>query len=82
MTDKIVSQWLSQTDHAGGNETSLMLYYRPDLVDLSQLPQDRSIPTRGLEGDDARDATAQRGKEYFEASLEMVRQMFAEAGLL
>jgi creatinine amidohydrolase/Fe(II)-dependent formamide hydrolase-like protein len=59
-----------------------MLHLRPDLVDLSQLPQARSTWPQGVGGEDPRDATATYGQECFQKSLELVRQMFAKAGLL
>ena len=66
----------------GANETSLVMHYRPELVDLTQLPQARSAWPQGVGGEDPRDATAAYGKECFQASLELVRQLFAKAGLL
>jgi creatinine amidohydrolase len=82
VTREIARQWKSQMDHAARNETSLMLHLRPDLVDLSQLPQERSTWPQGVAGQDPRDATAAYGKECFEQSVELVRRMFAQAGLL
>ena len=69
-------------DHAARNETSLMMHFRPDVVDLSQLPPSRSTWPQGVAGEDPRDATAAYGRECFQKSVELVRQMFAEAGLL
>jgi creatinine amidohydrolase/Fe(II)-dependent formamide hydrolase-like protein len=69
-------------DHAARNETSLVMHFRPDLVDLSQLPQSRSTWPQGVGGEDPRDATASYGKECLEQSVELVRQVFAKAGLL
>ncbi len=81
VTKEIVG-WRSQVDHAARNETSLMMHLKPDLVDLSQLPQSRSTWPQGVGGEDPRDATAAYGKECLAKSIELVRQMFAEAGLL
>ncbi len=54
-------------DHAGAYETSLMLYLRPELVDLSQLPTEGDIigarEVYGVSGEDPRGATAERGTE-------------------
>ena len=69
-------------DHAARNETSLIMHYRPELVDLPQLPQSRSTWPQGVAGEDPRDATAEYGRECFQKSVELVRQMFAKAGLL
>jgi len=82
VTRDIARQWKSQMDHAARNETSLMMQLRPGLVDLSQLPPSRSTWPQGVAGEDPRDATAAYGKECFEKSVELVRQMFAQAGLL
>jgi len=82
VTKEISRQWRSQVDHAARNETSLMMHLRPDLVDLSQLPPSRSTWPQGVGGEDPRDATAAHGKECLQKSLELVRSMFAKAGLL
>ena len=36
VTSNVLARWKSQVDHAARNETSLMLHYRPDLVDMSR----------------------------------------------
>ena len=82
VTREIGRQWKSQMDHAARNETSLMMHFRPDVVDLSRLPSSRSTWPQGVAGEDPRDATAAYGKECLEKSVELVRQMFAQAGLL
>jgi hypothetical protein len=41
-------------DHAAAWETSLMMVLRPDLVDLSVLPKDTSVPLIGVHGRDPR----------------------------
>jgi creatinine amidohydrolase len=82
VTKEIARQWKSQVDHAARNETSLMMHLRPDLVDLSQLPSSRSTWPQGVGGEDPRDASAAYGKECLQNSVELVRQAFAEAGLL
>jgi creatinine amidohydrolase len=81
VTREIGRQWKSQVDHAARNETSLMMHLRPELVDLSQLSPARSTWPQGVAGEDPRDATAAYGQECLEKSMELVRQMFAEAGL-
>lgn len=82
VTKEISSQWRSQVDHAGRNETSLMMHYRPELVDLSQLPKDRADRPLGVGGEDPRDATAAYGQKCMEESIELIRQLFQKAGLL
>jgi creatinine amidohydrolase len=82
VTKDIAGRWKSQVDHAARNETSLMMHLRPNLVDLSQLPASRATWPQGVAGADPRDASAAYGKECLEKSVDLVRQMFAEAGLL
>ncbi len=82
VTKEIAAQWKSQVDHAGRNETSLVMHLRPQLVDLSQLPADRAVHPVGVGGEDPRDATAQYGRECLERSIELVRQMFVKGGIL
>ena len=76
----IEGEWRSQVDHAGKNETSLMLAHYPALVDLGQLPPDRSVWPQGVAGDDPRDATAQHGEECIAASLALIAAALGESG--
>ena len=82
VTKQIGGAWRSQMDHAGKNETSLMMHYRPKLVDLSQLPESRDVWPQGVGGADPRDATAAQGEIWMEESIEVVRKLFADAGLI
>ncbi|MFM1550605.1 MAG: creatininase family protein [Lentisphaeria bacterium] len=82
VTKEIVEKgWLSQVDHAGRNETSLMLNFRSDLVDLSQLSEDRSEWPQGVGGEDPRDASSAYGKECIESSLLLFEQMLIEKNI-
>ncbi len=64
--DYLPASWVEVRggDHAGYNETSLLMHYRPDLVDLSRLPADGEIvhEVQGISGDDPRRATAEHGR--------------------
>ena len=82
VTSEVAKEWKSQMDHAARNETSLMMHYRPELVDLAQLPAARSDWPQGVGGEDPRDATAAYGKQCLQASVELVRCLFTRAGLL
>jgi len=82
VTDSIARRWKSQADHAARNETSLMLHYRSDLVDLSRLPKSKDATPQGVGGEDPRKATAAYGAECLEASVKIVGELLAEAGLL
>lgn len=74
-------------DHAARNETSLLLHYRPDLVDLSELPAEGEVDldTQGISGEDPRQSTAEHGKMLAELFVqqaapkirEMIDQMLA-----
>ncbi len=59
-----------------------MMHYRPELVDLSKLPESRDVWPQGVGGADPRDATAAQGKQWMEESIELVRKLFDDAGLL
>ena len=82
VTSEVAKEWKSQMDHAARNETSLVMHYRPELVDLSQLTAARSEWPQGVSGDDPRDATAAYGKQCMQATIEVVRRLFIRAGLL
>jgi creatinine amidohydrolase len=56
-----------QVDHAASNETSLMMYFRPELVEMSNLPKDTNIWPLGVWGKDPRKyASAENGKKIVE----------------
>ena len=78
---EVANRWQSQVDHAALNETSLMLHYRPDLVDLAQLSEPGKDTLQGIGGEDPRKATATRGREWAEASIAIVGELLGEAGL-
>jgi creatinine amidohydrolase len=62
-------------DHAAANETSYMMHFFPDLVDLSRLPSAADVPELGIrrEGvggiDPRREASADRGRRQIELLL-------------
>ena len=82
VTKEVAGQWKSQMDHAGRNETSMMMHLRPELVDLSRLAQDRAARPLGVGGEDPRDATPSFGRECQDTSIETVRQMLVKTGLV
>ena len=65
-------KWRTQNDHAGRNETSILMAVAPELVDLSLLPQDRSQWPQGVAGEDPRDATVGYGNELIEDTLTLI----------
>ena len=81
VTNEFQDTWQSQMDHAAKNETSLVMALKPDLVDLSQLSSDRKAWPQGVGGQDPRDATADLGHKWVQASVATVKRMFQEAGI-
>jgi creatinine amidohydrolase len=74
-------KWRTQNDHAGRNETSIMMAVAPELVDLSQLPTDRDVWPQGVGGEDPRDSTAEFGEECIEASVALIGAKLDELGV-
>jgi len=60
-------------DHAAAWETSLMMALRPDLVDLSRLPQDTSVAPIGVHGRDPRiHASVEYGQKGVDAVVDAI----------
>ena len=78
VTKDFRQSWQSQMDHAAENETSLVMALRPDLVDLSQLPEDKSVWPQGVGGSDPRQANAIACQSYLKSSIETLRQALNE----
>ena len=68
-------------DHAARNETSLVMHYRADLVDLGRLSEDRDVWPQGVGGEYPRDASAEYGRECMERSVEIVGRLIEESGV-
>jgi creatinine amidohydrolase len=79
VTPELAKSWRSQMDHAAKNETSLVMAVRPELVDLTQLAEDRAIWPQGVGGQDPRDATAEHGRDCLETSIQLVGQLLETA---
>lgn len=73
--------WRTQTDHAGRNETSILMAVDPRFVDLSRLPHDRKEWPQGVAGEDPRDATASYGEELIESSLALIGKKLEALGV-
>jgi creatinine amidohydrolase len=67
----------SNPGHAGKKETSLMLAIRPDLVHMHKLSEVENA-FDGI-GEDAVDASAEFGKEYFNASVQNCVRLVTKA---
>lgn len=57
-------------DHAGRWETSVLMALHPNLVDLSQLPQEEDAKLVGIGGEDPRQASMDFGQRAVEAIVE------------
>ena len=73
-------------DHAAKWETSIMRTLRPELVDISVLPEDRSIPLIGVHGEDPRaDDLEEFGKKVTQDIIDCMvvktDEMLSELGL-
>ena len=77
----LTTLWQSQMDHAARNETSLMMALHPDLVDLSQIEDDRSVWPQGVGGEDPRDSTAAHGEECLSVSLKALADHLESIGV-
>lgn len=66
-------------DHAGANETSIMLATTPELVKMENLPKDPNVWPKGIMGRDPRlHATAQFGRRIIEANLVKMERLLLE----
>jgi len=70
-------------DHGGKNETSLMMHYRPDLVDLSKLPSGPLVHSRDGISENAKEANSEHGamlaRIFVEQAAPKVMAMLKEA---
>lgn len=74
-------KWRTQMDHAGRNETSILMAVSPEHVDLSLLPEDRSEWPQGVAGEDPRDSSVAFGEELIEATLALIGDKLDELGV-
>ena len=85
MTDYEPASWVgvSGGDHAGKNETSLMVHFRPDLVDLSRLPAGELEHSREGCTPNAKEATPEHGamlaQLFVEQAAPKVKELLREA---
>jgi creatinine amidohydrolase len=63
-------------DHAGANETSLMMFLHPDMVKMKNLPADPHVWPLGMLGKDPRtDASSSKGREIVEFEIEKMKSI-------
>ncbi|MGQ9554152.1 MAG: creatininase family protein [Anaerolineae bacterium] len=85
ITDYDPASWVNVSggDHAGKNETSLMMHFRPDLVDLARLPEGALDWKRDGCTPNAKEATTEHGamlaRLFVEQAAPKVRELLREA---
>jgi creatinine amidohydrolase len=68
-----------QCDHAGANETSIMMYVRPELVKMGNLTQDMAIWPLGMLGNDPRTrASRKSGKSIIDFEINKMAAVIRE----
>ncbi len=74
ITDYEPASWINVQggDHAGKNETSLMMHFRPELVDLSLLPDGELDSRREGCSPNAKEATPEHGEMLARVFIEQV----------
>jgi creatinine amidohydrolase len=65
-------EWATQNDHAGRNETSILMAVSAESVDLAQLPENGDDRSIGIIGEDPRNSTAALGEELIEKTLSLI----------
>jgi creatinine amidohydrolase len=73
--------WATQNDHAGRDETSILMAVAPDLVDLSRLPGTFDGKQLGIYGEDPSGSSASFGKELIERTLALIGSKLDELGV-
>ncbi len=82
ITEEIEDRWTSQVDHAALNETSQVLYARPDLVKLDRIHQADTDWPQGVDGEDPREASGKLGHQEFESAIQLIGTLIRNAGHL
>jgi creatinine amidohydrolase len=66
-------------DHAGANETSIMMYLHPDLVRMENLPSDPAVWPLGMLGKDPRiHAGSSYGKDIVEFEVKKMKEIISD----
>ena len=69
-----------QTDHAGGNETSLMMAMHPHLVHMEYLDPNPSVPPLAVGDEDPRTtASVERGQKAIALNLARMAKLLRES---
>lgn len=69
-----------QTDHAGANETSIVMALRPDLVHMENLSSDLEVWPLAVEGEDPRiHANTETGRKAISTNIERMSKILREA---
>ncbi len=81
INDFDAQSFVTQQDHAGRNETSVMMALHPDLVDLSRIEDPSGAWPLGVKGEDPRLSTAAYGQYLIETTVEAIGRKLLELGL-
>jgi creatinine amidohydrolase len=66
-------------DHAGANETSIMMYLHPDLVKMENLPSDPNVWPLGMLGKDPRtNASSKNGKAIVDFEVKKMKAIISK----
>lgn len=74
-------KWATMNDHAGRDETSILMAVAPAAVDLTKLPDDRDGRSIGIIGEDPRKSTPARGEALIEKTLTLIGGRLDELGI-
>ncbi len=83
---RVINCWGNDTDdlclmcdHAGANETSIMMYLHPDLVKMDNLPSDPEVWPLGMLGKDPRiHASSKSGKDIVDYEINKMKVVINE----
>jgi creatinine amidohydrolase len=73
--------WATQNDHAGRNETSILMAVAPDLVDLSRIPTGADTRSIAVIGEDPLASTPSYGEELIESTVQLIGSKLDELGI-
>jgi creatinine amidohydrolase len=82
VTEDIREQWSYMTDHAAFNESSILMYTHPELVNLSPIKSETSQLPQGVNGIHPQTANPDAGRKYFEEALELMKQKIISIPLI
>ena len=73
--------WATMNDHAGRNETSILLEVASELVDMERLPDSGDARGIGILGEDPRRSAAVYGRRLIDTTVRLIGSKLDELGL-